>query len=100
MLVKVFSAAVQGINATTVTIEVNLTRGVKFFLVGLPDNAVKESQQRINSALQYNGLRFPSKQIIVNMAPADSIYVLFSETIDQFHRDRAEYSRRHRKMAS
>ena len=54
-----------------VTIEVNALRGIKFYLVGLPDNAVKESHQRINSAFQYNGLRFPSKQIIVNMAPAD-----------------------------
>lgn len=71
MLVKVLAAAIQGINATLVTIEVNALRGIKFYLVGLPDNAVKESQQRINSALQYNGLRFPSKQIIVNMAPAD-----------------------------
>lgn len=71
MLVKVLAAAIQGINATLVTIEVNALRGIKFFLVGLPDNAVKESQQRINSAFHQNGLRFPSKQIIVNMAPAD-----------------------------
>ena len=71
MLVKVLAAAIQGITATLVTIEVNALRGIKFYLVGLPDNAVKESHQRINSALQYNGLRFPSKQIIVNMAPAD-----------------------------
>ncbi|MBQ8270866.1 MAG: YifB family Mg chelatase-like AAA ATPase [Bacteroidaceae bacterium] len=71
MLVKVFAAAIQGINATLVTIEVNALRGIKFFLVGLPDNAVKESHERINSAFQHNGLRFPSKQIIVNMAPAD-----------------------------
>lgn len=71
MLVKVLAAAIQGINATLVTIEVNALRGIKFYLVGLPDNAVKESQQRINSALHHNGLRFPSKQIIVNMAPAD-----------------------------
>lgn len=71
MLVKVFAAALQGINAIQVTIEVNALRGIKFFLVGLPDNAVKESHERINSAFQYNGLRFPSKQIIVNMAPAD-----------------------------
>ncbi|MBR6691825.1 MAG: YifB family Mg chelatase-like AAA ATPase [Bacteroidaceae bacterium] len=71
MLVKVLAAAIQGIGATLVTIEVNALRGIKFFLVGLPDNAVKESQQRINSALHHNGLRFPSKQIIVNMAPAD-----------------------------
>ena len=71
MLVKVLAAAIQGIGATLVTIEVNALRGIKFFLVGLPDNAVKESQQRINSAFHHNGLRFPSKQIIVNMAPAD-----------------------------
>ncbi|MBQ6800336.1 MAG: YifB family Mg chelatase-like AAA ATPase [Bacteroidaceae bacterium] len=71
MLVKVFSAAVQGIEATTVTIEVNLSRGVKFFLVGLPDNAVKESHERILSALQVNGYKFPVAQIIINMAPAD-----------------------------
>lgn len=71
MLVKVLAAAIQGINATLVTIEVNALRGIKFYLVGLPDNAVKESQQRINSALSHNGLRFPCKQIIVNMAPAD-----------------------------
>ena len=71
MLVKVSAAAIQGINAIPVTIEVNALRGIKFYLVGLPDNAVKESQQRINSAFHHNGLRFPSKQIIVNMAPAD-----------------------------
>ena len=71
MLVKVLAAAIQGIGATLVTIEVNALRGIKFYLVGLPDNAVKESQQRITSALTHNGLRFPSKKIIVNMAPAD-----------------------------
>lgn len=71
MLVKVFSAAVQGIEATTVTIEVNLSRGIKYFLVGLPDNAVKESHERIVSAMQVNGYKFPSAQIIINMAPAD-----------------------------
>ena len=71
MLVKLFGAAVQGINATIITIEVNCFRGIKFFLVGLPDNAVKESHERIVSALQVNGYRFPSKQIVVNMAPAD-----------------------------
>jgi magnesium chelatase family protein len=71
MLVKVFSAAVQGIEATTVTIEVNMSRGVKFFLVGLPDNTVKESHERIVSALQVNGYKFPVAQIIINMAPAD-----------------------------
>ncbi len=71
MLVKLFGAAVQGIDATIVTIEVNTSRGIKFFLVGLPDSAVKESHERIISALQVNGYKFPTCQIIVNMAPAD-----------------------------
>lgn len=71
MLVKVFGAAVQGIDATVVTIEVNCSRGCKFYLVGLPDSAVKESHERIISALQVNGYKFPTCQIVVNMAPAD-----------------------------
>lgn len=70
MLIKIFGAAVQGIDAYIVTIEVNTSRGIKFFLVGLPDNAVKESHERIISALSFNGYKFPSCQIIVNMAPA------------------------------
>lgn len=71
MLTKVYGAALQGIDATIVTIEVNSSRGIKFFLVGLPDSAVKESHERIISALQVNGYKFPSKQIVINMAPAD-----------------------------
>lgn len=71
MLVKVFGAAVQGIDATIVTIEVNSSRGCKFYLVGLPDSAVKESHERIISALQVNGYKFPTSQIVINMAPAD-----------------------------
>lgn len=71
MLVKLFAAAVQGIDAIIVTIEVNSSRGIKFFLVGLPDSAVKESHERIMSALQVNGYKVPTSQIIVNMAPAD-----------------------------
>lgn len=71
MLVKTFGAAVQGINATIVTIEVNISQGIKFFLVGLPDNAVKESHERIASALEYTGYKLPRKQIVINMAPAD-----------------------------
>lgn len=71
MLTKLFGAAVQGIDATIVTIEVNSSRGIKFFLVGLPDSAVKESHERIMSALQVNGYKFPTCQIVVNMAPAD-----------------------------
>ena len=71
MLVKVFGAAVQGIDANIITIEVNSSRGIKFYLVGLPDSAVKESHERIISALQVNGYKFPMCQIIVNMSPAD-----------------------------
>lgn len=71
MLIKTFGAAVQGIDAYVVTIEVNTSRGIKFYLVGLPDSAIRESHERIVSALQVIGLKFPSKQIIVNMSPAD-----------------------------
>ncbi len=71
MLVKTFGSAVYGINATTVTVEVNISAGVNFFLVGLPDSAVKESHQRIEAALKNNGYRIPGKSIVVNMAPAD-----------------------------
>jgi len=71
MLVKTFSSSLFGINATTITIEVNLGIGVNFYLVGLPDSAVKESQQRIRAAFQNNGLKFPGREITVNMAPAD-----------------------------
>lgn len=71
MLVKTYGAAVQGIDAVVITIEVNVNRGTKFFLVGLPDNAVKESHERINSAINYIGYRFPRQQVTINMAPAD-----------------------------
>lgn len=71
MLVKTYGSAVYGINATTVTVEVNITPGVNFFLVGLPDSAVKESQQRIDAALKNNGYKIPGKSIVINMAPAD-----------------------------
>ena len=71
MLVKVFGAAVQGIDATLITIEVNCSKGIKFMLVGLPDASVKESHERIVSALQFNGYKFPRQQIVINMSPAD-----------------------------
>lgn len=71
MLVKTFSSAVFGIEAVTVTIEVDVTRGVRYMLVGLPDTAVKESQQRIESAFRAVGLHWPGRQVIINMAPAD-----------------------------
>jgi magnesium chelatase family protein len=71
MLIKTYGSAVQGIHATTITIEVNVDRGINFFIVGLPDSAVKESQQRIDSALKYNRFKLPGKKIVINMAPAD-----------------------------
>jgi magnesium chelatase family protein len=71
MLIRTFASAVTGIDAVTVTIEVNVSRGVRFFLVGLPDVAVKESQQRIESALRSIGQHWPGKQVVINMAPAD-----------------------------
>lgn len=72
MLVKTFGAAVTGIDAIPITIEVDISRGIRFYLVGLPDNAVKESQQRIESAFRVYDYKWPGKQIVINMAPADT----------------------------
>lgn len=71
MLVKTFGCALFGIEAIQVTIEVNIDRGVNFYLVGLPDNAVKESQQRIEAAIANLGYYYPHRKIVINMAPAD-----------------------------
>ncbi|MDR1357402.1 MAG: YifB family Mg chelatase-like AAA ATPase [Tannerellaceae bacterium] len=71
MLVKTYAAAVQGLSATIVVIEVDCTRGIQFFLVGLPDVAVRESHERIISAMRTNGYQFPRNRIVINMAPAD-----------------------------
>jgi magnesium chelatase family protein len=71
MLVKTFGSAVYGISATTVTVETNINPGVNFLMVGLPDSAVKESQQRIAASLKNNGYKIPGKSIVINMAPAD-----------------------------
>jgi len=71
MLVKTYAGAVFGIESVTVTIEVDVSRGVRYMLVGLPDTAVKESQQRIESAFRAIGLHWPGRQVVVNMAPAD-----------------------------
>ena len=71
MLVKTYSASVQGLQASGITVEVNATRGARFALVGLPDNAVKESYERINAAIENSGYEFPTRQITINMAPAD-----------------------------
>jgi magnesium chelatase family protein len=71
MLTKTFGSAVQGVNAYTITIEVVVTAGTLFYVVGLPDNAIKESQQRIEAALKLRGYRMPRTKVVVNMAPAD-----------------------------
>ena len=71
MLVKCYASAVQGIAASTVTVEVDISPGINFFLVGLPDSAVKESQRRIESALRSSGFEIKKKRVVINMAPAD-----------------------------
>lgn len=70
-LVKVYNSAVQGISATTITIEAQASPGAQFMLVGLPDTAVKESHQRIQAAMAQSGLEYYIKRYIINMAPAD-----------------------------
>lgn len=71
MLVKTFGAALRGIDAILVTIEVSVSRGTLFSMVGLPDAAVKESQDRVRSAIEENGYEFPRHQVVVNLAPGD-----------------------------
>ncbi len=71
MLVKTYGSALFGIEAITITIEVNIDKGIQFFLVGLPDSAVKESQQRIEAALNNKGYKYPRQKVVINMAPAD-----------------------------
>jgi magnesium chelatase family protein len=71
MLVKTFGSALLGIDAISITIEVNSSKGINFNMVGLPDNAVKESKERIHAALVNNGYKWPMKKLVVNMAPAD-----------------------------
>lgn len=71
VLVKSFGSAIIGIDAVPITIEVNCTRGMDFTLVGLPDSSVKESRERISSALSISGFHFPYKTLVINMAPAD-----------------------------
>jgi len=71
MLVKIFGSAVFGVEATTITVEVNIDKGIGYHLVGLPDNAIKESSYRISAALKNNNYKLPGKKITINMAPAD-----------------------------
>lgn len=71
MLVKTFGSAVYGVDAITITIEVNIGAGSSYYMVGLPDNAVKESQHRVESAIRISGYHMPRQKILVNLAPAD-----------------------------
>lgn len=71
MVAKTFGSAVSGVDANIITIEVNVGQGTNFFMVGLPDSAVKESQQRVESALKYYGYRMPRQKVVINLAPAD-----------------------------
>ena len=71
MLIKTYGAAVQGIDAIEVTIEVAVDKGIGIAIVGLPDTAVKESQERVRSAMKQFGMEFPRHHVVVNMSPAD-----------------------------
>ena len=71
MLVKTFGAAVQGIDAIVITIEVAVSRGFIYSIVGLPDTAIKESNERVRSAMRESGFEFPRHSVVVNLAPAD-----------------------------
>ena len=71
MVTKIYGSALYGVDAITITIEVHVNRGIGYHLVGLPDNAIKESNYRIAAALQNNGYKIPGKKITLNMAPAD-----------------------------
>ena len=71
MLVKAFSCAVIGIGAIKISIEVHITQGIRFFIVGLADHAIRESQQRIESALSTNGFEWPRFRVVINLSPAD-----------------------------
>lgn len=71
MPAKTYGSAVFGIEAITITVEVNITGGIKYFVVGLPDNAVKESMLRVESAINNSGYKMKRQKVVVNLAPAD-----------------------------
>ncbi|WKV13089.1 YifB family Mg chelatase-like AAA ATPase [Marivirga harenae] len=71
MLAKSYGSSVYGVDANVITIEVNVSQGMKFFMVGLPDNAIKESEHRIDAAIKYSGYRMPRQKVVINLAPAD-----------------------------
>ncbi|TAE03391.1 MAG: ATP-binding protein [Bacteroidetes bacterium] len=71
MVAKVFGSSVYGITASIITVEVNVSQGTKFLMVGLPDSAVKESEQRVESAIKFFGYKMPRQKVVINLAPAD-----------------------------
>lgn len=71
MVSKTFGGAVHGVDARTITVEVNVTQGLRFHMSGLPDTAVKESEHRVESAMKTAGYSMPRNKIVVNLAPAD-----------------------------
>ena len=91
MVTKTFGAAIYGVEAQLITIEVNIVQGTSLYIVGLPDNSIKESQHRIESALKSMNFRMPRQKVIVNLAPADihkegSAYDLPGRVIPNFVR--------------
>lgn len=71
MVSKTFGGSVYGVDATIITVEVHVGQGQKFFLAGLPDSAIKESEHRVESSIKNNGFAFPRQKVVVNLAPAD-----------------------------
>jgi magnesium chelatase family protein len=71
MLLKTYGAAVHGVDALIITVEVNVSQGLQFFVVGLPDAAIKESEQRIQSAVKHIGFELPRRKVVINLSPAD-----------------------------
>jgi magnesium chelatase family protein len=71
MVAKIYGSSVFGVNAHLITVEVNVSQGAKYFMVGLPDSAIKESEQRIEAALKHYGYKIPRQKVVVNLAPAD-----------------------------
>ena len=71
MLAKTYGSAVYGVDARKISIEVNVIQGTKFYISGLPDSAVKESEHRVESALKFYGYWMPRQKVVVNLAPAD-----------------------------
>ncbi|MDD3108974.1 MAG: magnesium chelatase domain-containing protein, partial [Alistipes sp.] len=71
MFVKSYACALVGIEALTVSVEVNITSGIGLYMVGLPDNAVRESQERIRAAFENSSYKMSGRKVVVNLAPAD-----------------------------